>query len=392
MSPFEIPGPGRSNPRQWRRFMLTLPWRARLILLLGVFAMFSTLGFFVDLMGLRQQNPLIAVLIMAAGSGVVSVAYFLGVSYGWRWLALGVLGQIGLIMLIDRIRSHAPSEGPTAAWLLARAELDAAGVFIGIMLAYFGFIGFIGRQGVRQVRLATEMQLAREIHDSLVPPIAMRTPRVEAFGRSAPSSEVGGDLADLAPLETGVLALVADVSGHGVAAGTLMAMVRATARARIAAPGGPGDEGGLGEMLAAVNDALVDLGRSDRFVTMAALWLADDGMAEVALGGHLPILRVREGRCDRIENEHLPLGVRAGERFPSRGVEALPGDLFVLLTDGVVEVEDRAGRELGLEAIERTLIAHATAPLESIHEAVMRQVQTHGKQVDDVTVLLARRR
>jgi phosphoserine phosphatase RsbU/P len=290
----------------------------------------------------------------------------------------------------SRLTTHAPPGGPSAKWLLARAKLDAVGVLASIIAAYSGFIGFIGRQGIRQVRLATEMQLAREIHDSLAPPIAMRAQRFEAYGRSLPSSEVGGDLADLMRLETGVIALVADVSGHGVGAGILMAMVRATARARIAAPGGL-REGGLGEVLAAVNDALIELDRKERFVTMAALWLPDDGVAEVALGGHLPILRVREGRCDRLENRHLPLGVYASERYLSRTLDALPGDLFVLLTDGAVEVEDRAGRELGLNAIEQTIIVRAGAPLESIFEAVMEQVRGHGRQVDDVTVLLARK-
>jgi serine phosphatase RsbU (regulator of sigma subunit) len=217
-----------------------------------------------------------------------------------------VLGQVGLIVLIDRIQT--PSGARTAAWLLARAQLDGAGIFAGILVAYFGFVGFIGGQGVRQVRLATEMKLAREIHDSLAPPIAMRGRRFEAYGRSVPSSEAGGDLADLVPFETGMVALVADVFGHGVGAGT-----------------------------------------------------------------------------------HVPLGVRASERYPSRTLDALPGDLFVLLSDGVVEIEDRAGRQLGLDAIERTVIACATAPLETIYEAVMDQVRGHGKQVDDVTVLLARK-
>jgi hypothetical protein len=49
--------------------MQGLPWTARLRLILGVFAMFSVLGFFIDLMGLRHQNPLTAVLVMAVGSG-----------------------------------------------------------------------------------------------------------------------------------------------------------------------------------------------------------------------------------------------------------------------------------------------------------------------------------
>src|SRR5262249_58177854 len=104
------------------------------------------------------------------------------------------------------------------------------------------------------------------------------------------------------------------------------------------------------------------------------------GSAEVAVAGHLGILRVREGRCDRVENQHLPLGVRAGERYPSRTLDVLSGDLFVLLTDGVVEVEDRAGRELGLGAIEQTLMARAAAPLRPTREARMEAGARHRRQ------------
>jgi serine phosphatase RsbU (regulator of sigma subunit) len=45
-----------------------------------------------------------------------------------------------------------------------------------------------------------------------------------------PSSEVGGDLIDVAGSEENWVAYLADVSGHGVAPGVVMGMVKSAAR------------------------------------------------------------------------------------------------------------------------------------------------------------------
>jgi serine phosphatase RsbU (regulator of sigma subunit) len=89
-----------------------------------------------------------------------------------------------------------------------RATIDGIGCLIATAGGYILFITFIQRQGARQVRIATEIALAKEIHSALAPPIALATRRFECCGRSVPSSEVGGDLLDAIELEDGVLGVV----------------------------------------------------------------------------------------------------------------------------------------------------------------------------------------
>jgi len=382
-------GPGRSDPRQWRRFMWGLSWRARLTLIVGVFAMFSTIGFFSDLVHLEHQSPWPVVMGSAATGGLIAVGYFIGVMFGARGIAIALLGQVLGMLLTQRLNALAPAPAGdlSLAWMLARARADAIGILAGIIGAYWAFIGFIGRQGVGQVRLQTEMELAHDIHAALVPPVALRAGRIEAYGVSVPSSEVGGDLVDVMPTSGGLLAVVADVSGHGVAAGTLMATVRAAVRARLA---GAPDTPSLGDLLTTVNHVLLEIGRPDRFVTLAALRLPERGDAEVALAGHLPVLRVRGGVIEHIENQHVPLGVRAGETFSASRVTTAPGDLFVLFTDGVIEVEDGADNHLGLEALEAEILAHADQTLPVLHDRILARVRRHGRANDDVTLLLVK--
>ena len=382
-------GPGRSDPRQWRRFMWGLSWRARLTLILGVFALFSTLGFFSDLVGLRSQSPWPVVVGVAVGSGLVSVGYFVGVMFGMRGIVIAVLGQVLYMVVVQRVNALIPNPPgePTTAWMLVRAKADAIGILAGIIGAYWAFIGFISRQGVGQVRLQTEMDLARDIHTALVPPVALHSGGIEAYGGSVPSTEVGGDLVDVMPVSGGLLAVVADVSGHGVAAGTLMATVRAAVRARLA---GTDHTPALGDLLTTVNQVLFEIDRPDRFTTLAALRLSERGDAEVALAGHLPVLRVRGGTIERIENRHVPLGIRNGEPYGSTTVTTTPGDLFVLFTDGVIEVDDGSGLQFGLEALESEILAHAGQPLPVLHERILARVRSHGRANDDVTLLLVK--
>ena len=98
-----------------------------------------------------------------------------------------------------------------------------------------------------------EITLASEIHQVLVPPIATKIGDFEFFGRSSPSGEVGGDLIDLAGTENHWVAYVADVSGHGVAPGVVMGMVKSAGRMLLSG----GDD--AGHLMTRLNEVLYPL-------------------------------------------------------------------------------------------------------------------------------------
>lgn len=104
-----------------------------------------------------------------------------------------------------------------------------------INLGYWVFINFIETEGFRHLRYQTEVELAEQLQSTLVPPILLRTEHLEIAGRSLPSSNMGGDLADTLQSEDSVICDIADVSGHGIAAGVLMGMVKTAVRLTSAA-------------------------------------------------------------------------------------------------------------------------------------------------------------
>jgi phosphoserine phosphatase RsbU/P len=88
----------------------------------------------------------------------------------------------------------------------------------------------------------------------------------------------------------------------------------------------------------------------------------------------------------------VPVGMFEERRFVSDRLTVPPGDLLVLITDGLTEVFDRQDEEFGLDRVKAFLATHARRPLEEIARGLVAQVRAHGEQIDDQTILLVRRK
>ena len=86
----------------------------------------------------------------------------------------------------------------------------------------------------------------------------------------------------------------------------------------------------------------------------------------------------------------LPIAMFEETQFAATPLDARPGDLFVILTDGLTEVFDGAEREFGLERMKAIVAAHAASPLESLEQRILEAVRGHGPQLDDQSLLLVR--
>lgn len=196
---------------------------------------------------------------------------------------------------------------------------------------------------------------------------------------------MGGDLVDIVDTSTGWFGYVADVSGHGVSSGLVMGMFKSALRMRLRQPGA------IGALLTDFNAVLYPLKSSAMYVTAACVRGDDGGALEYAVAGHLPILRVRKGAIDEITTPQIAIGMFEASAFTSATLACQPGDLLALLTDGLIEVFDAKDRELGLDAMKSLLASSAGRPLRDIADAIVAKARSHGRQLDDQTVLLIRK-
>lgn len=358
---------------------------------LAIFLLFSTMGFLVDIMdGGSHPVPLLVSNVLFSGS--IALVYAASSIYSWRFLTAGVLAHLLYASVIAKVveTDGTPSE--------ARLVLDALGVITAVVASYACFLNFIHNTGARYLRVQTEIQLAREIHGVLVPIVASRIGEYEFYGFSEASGDVGGDLVDLVPLARpggpGWIGYIADVSGHGVSSGVLMGMVKSAAHMKLRnLDGGPL----IAPLLDDLNAVLQPLKQSSMFVTFACVARTEGPELEFSVAGHLPILHIPAARAPdgpavhEITIPQIPVGMFEARRFASAALTMAPGDLLVLITDGLTEVFDAADDEFGMERVKAHLARHATKPLDTIARGLIATVRAHGEQIDDQTILLIRR-
>jgi len=352
--------------------------RAQLTFYTGVFCLFAPFSLIYDFMspkGLRWQS----LALWSVYSGVTAVGWAYSFTRNLRFLWIWIPVSILVPQLFGRDFYTRPD---------ARLALVAQAVICicVIVLGYVFFVIFISGEGAKTMRLRTEINLARQIHQHLVPAIDRTTERFELYGVSMAASEVGGDLMDACHRDGKTALYVADVTGHGVSAGLAMGMIKSAIRMKLR------DRPALGELVTGLNDVLSETQRPGMLATFAALEIHADGKARYALAGHLPILHFRAAArvLDKLPNAHPPLGAIEGRVFGDVAVEAAPGDLFVILTDGFTEVFAADGEEFGETRIERLVVQHADRPLREIHDSILAAARAFGPQTDDQTLLLAR--
>ncbi len=234
--------------------------------------------------------------------------------------------------------------------------------------------------------MQTELSLAHGIQTTLVPPVSFRNASFEIYGKSIPSAEMGGDLIDVIQSDGRLLAYVADISGHGLAAGQLMGMLKTAMRVAVQFQQEPV------AMLESADRVLPALKEPEMFATLALLHFSGPEQAEYALAGHVPILHYRDRSRDTVQlsMEQLPLGLIPGGAYACRGVTYSVRDLFLMVTDGITEVANERDEEFGLTGLEQVLTKNSSRPLPEIWESIMGEVKLHGVQQDDQSLLLLR--
>jgi hypothetical protein len=241
-----------------------------------------------------------------------------------------------------------------------------------LLLAFAGLVLLLMLELADRVTVRDELEVARELQRDLLPGSAPDLPGWGFAFSSRTANTIGGDYLDFLPVPDGRLAVViGDASGHGIAAGLLMAV--ANTALRLAQDHDPGPAA----VAATVNRALVRVG--DRRAFMSLFYgLLDpvSGRLEYVCAGHpFPCLRRVDGAVEELGRGGLPLGMRT-EVEPALGEVTIgPGDLLALYTDGVPEELSPAGEAFGFDRV-RTLVAQGGSA-QTLHERLVDEMERH---------------
>lgn len=255
------------------------------------------------------------------------------------------------------------------------------------------------RQMLEELRIARELQLALLPRSArtLPPGVPPESAEARVLSRYVPLEQVGGDFFEVVPISGHALgALIVDVSGHGVQAALVTAMLRGLVHEHAGSMTRPGD------LLTAINaslHAILQDGRIASFATAYALVVdLDSGSLRHASAGHPSPLLLRRGEQGPVLLEEDPssnegvLGLLPDTRFPTREVPLCPGDAVVLYTDGLFEVEGPDGAHLGEAGLRRLVGSLGELRGEELLDGLLEGVRSFSKSGafrDDVCLLTA---
>jgi PAS domain S-box-containing protein len=246
------------------------------------------------------------------------------------------------------------------------------------------FAGELARRaavGVENARLYTERaQAARTLQQTLLPERLPKVPGwalASSYAAGDTSADVGGDFYDVISLERGLMAIVGDVTGKGVAAAALTSLARYTlATAARFDPSPPA-------VVALLNEVLVD--RADlSLVTVACAHFvptASGATMRLTGGGHPSPVLVRADRAPTtIAAPGLLLGMAPHAEWEETVVELGPGDSVLFYTDGVTDTPSATERF----GEQRLLAALAGPPVDPAGMIERVQSAVRAFQVGDV--------
>ncbi|MEV6793002.1 SpoIIE family protein phosphatase [Streptomyces sp. NPDC051320] len=255
-----------------------------------------------------------------------------------------------------------------------------------------GMAGIIAQSLQRAILFDQEREFAAGLQSAMLP---RRIPKFAGaeiavrYHAAWTGREVGGDWYDVMPLPRGrVGVVVGDVQGHDTHAAAIMGQLRIALRAYA------GEGHSPSTVLARASRFLADLD-TDRFATCtyAQIDLTSGGVRAVRAGHLGPLIRHTDGRIGWPHvRGGLPLGLAtefAQEEYPETRLDLVPGESFVLCTDGLVE-ESGMDISAGMDALAEAV---HTGPeeAEKLSDHLADRLWERWGTGDDVALLVLRR-
>jgi len=237
-------------------------------------------------------------------------------------------------------------------------------------------------------RLEQELTMALMIQDSFLPHINdISIKNLELGIKKSVAYNVSGDFYDLFMLDnTRYFFLFGDVSGKGIPAAMYMANLLSKIRYFVFR------YKNLKIMIDKLNKELFRISKRGMFTTMICGILDTKSMKLHFINcGHLPLLMYNADESKWLtfyNKDNIPLGIDDSFEYIDEFINFYSEDIFVCISDGVIEAKDKDGTEFGIKRLLKTLPSTKSDP-QSIVEKIFKRLKKYSGNTsfnDDVTI------
>ena len=244
-------------------------------------------------------------------------------------------------------------------------------------------------ESLRQEAMKKELELASKMQTMLIPDND-KLPRNKDIAVSAfyhPHYDVGGDYYDCLTLndnETGFL--IADVSGKGISAALLMSNFQANLRAMFISGIS------LDDLVKNLNRRVIDSAKGEKFITLfVAKYNSQTRILEFVNAAHNPpvVFDGKKGKPIKLETSCVGIGMIDDiPRVDIGHFKVKPRSKIICYTDGLSELEDEEGHEVGTRVIEEYIVNNESID-KNIKDIISNQkiLQGNTSLFDDITII-----
>ena len=244
------------------------------------------------------------------------------------------------------------------------------------------------RDKLEKAKMESEMRIAAEIQQALLPQPRVSMGFVEAAAATIPCRSIGGDFFDYIDDPRAAFGFtLGDVAGKGPPAALMSALMQGMFAAQAQYAEGPASA------VTHMNKALCRRGLESRFVTLMFGIVRRDGLMTYCNAGHNPPFVFSKSGVVRLDEGGPVVGLLEFAPYSEGQVKLHDGDTIVMFSDGVSEALNAAGDEFGDARLEEVAAAIKDSSSSEIVERIVSSVRTFTKgapQSDDITVMVIR--
>jgi len=263
--------------------------------------------------------------------------------------------------------------------------------FVEMAGAFMIMVVLLAMELIDKIKFRDELELARDLQADLIPKSPPQTNEYEIASFNRIANTVGGDIYDFVPLPDGRLAvLFGDASGHGMAAGLVMAVAHAAWRTQLDVDPSPPS------IISSLNRILCRTGGPRSFFSCCYVLFDRDGSFIATVAGHPQIVKIASGKVvDRIGGGSYPLGVKPGMKWEESRGSLDRGERLLFHSDGLTEARNANEKEFGDSFVDAIVGWNPAASASTLVETLVGEwnLFTGGNTPeDDVSIAVIARR
>ncbi|MDR1001265.1 MAG: fused response regulator/phosphatase [Clostridiales bacterium] len=245
--------------------------------------------------------------------------------------------------------------------------------------------------------LDLQLKMGKQVQQALMPDIDLTFKNIRFISNYLPAMDIGGDFYDVIPLsDTRIAVAMGDISGHGISAALLTAML--LLMIRTFAPHYQRPDKFMFYLNQALNK-IFENGVRELYVCLffAVIDTVEKKIIYSNAGQALPVLARGEDQAFFLDSAGLPIGMMPDAAYEVHSLDFDEGDMVVFITDGIQDIFYKDNpEEFAQKFKEVALDAKGLDDPKEIIEMILNAFYNYNAQdsekfeMDDVSLILCK--